>query len=345
MKNQLVKLLMLSIVSIPIVFVGCNKDDGNSEKNEFIFGTDNFALSKGYQSYSGIQYAQNTYEFDIMLVNSGISYNSDSKNFIGKGNYINLTMNSFSSEYITPGLYTFDRFCSKDSLTFDVGEVGINYDLVSDTDTTRYQITKGTVLVKKRGNIYTLDFDLYTESNMQFKGNYTGMFDGYTINDNPERGRFTYQNRIYKQIYGALDYRSTTFYDPSTYEFNLYLTGAGITYNTTNYKINGMGSFIELTIFSSCPDSLKTGTYVFDLSASAAPFTISEGVVGINCDLSLDTGVGSYNFKSGTISISRNKEYYIISYEFNTFDAKKVIGSYVGLLDYHIPTKKIKRLY
>jgi len=180
MKKQFAKLLVLSIVPIVAITFGCKKDQ--IVQNKFTYDLKDYPIKTGNQTLyvpSGHS-PKETYNFDLVLASSGITFDNTANDFKGKGDFVALTMFSLDPETIAPGLYTFDIFASKDSLTFDEGVVGTDYDIVVDTASTIYDIKNGVMNVEKNGNIYTLDFDLYTKENKQVKGYYKGLLDLHT---------------------------------------------------------------------------------------------------------------------------------------------------------------------
>jgi hypothetical protein len=179
MKRQFSILALLSIVSFAMV-ISCKKDQVVGYK--FTYELKDYSLKSGYLISNGStnHTPKDTYGFDLMLVGSGITFNNSSIDFTGKGDFISLKMYSIDPESIASGQYTYDIFSSKDSLTFIDGVVGINYDLVSKTDTTIYYIKNGVIDVEKNGNTYSLDFNLYTEENKQVKGFFKGLLELHT---------------------------------------------------------------------------------------------------------------------------------------------------------------------
>jgi hypothetical protein len=179
MKKQFSILAVLGIVFFALT-ISCKKDQVVGYK--FTYELKDYSLKSGHQVLIGStnHTPKNTYEFDLMLVGSGITFDNSSNDFTGKGDFISLKMYSIDPESIASGQYTFDIFSSKDSLTFIDGAVGINYDIVSNTDTTIYYIKNGVMDVEKNGNTYSLDFDLYTQENNQVKGFFKGLLEIHT---------------------------------------------------------------------------------------------------------------------------------------------------------------------
>ncbi|NOU18029.1 MAG: hypothetical protein HOO91_10795 [Bacteroidales bacterium] len=179
MKNLGTKLLILGIVSLSVVFIGCKKDA--VDNNKFTFESKDYSIRTGYLTYHGpMIHDPITYKFDLKVISAGITYNSSTNSLTGKGNFIGLTMYSLDPDFLSSGLYTFDGFSSKDSLTFNHGVVGVNYNFDSGTDTTKYSIKTGVIQVESSGNFYILDFNFYTNSNKQIKGSFSALLQTST---------------------------------------------------------------------------------------------------------------------------------------------------------------------
>jgi len=180
MKNLGTKLLILGIVSLSIIFIGCKKD--SVDNNKFTFESKDYYLKTGHLTYYGptIHIPTTTYRFDLTIISTGITFNNSIVDLTGKGNFIGLTMYSLAPDFLSSGLYTFDGFSSKDSLTFNHGVVGVNYNIDSGTDTTKYQIKTGVIQVENSGNFYILDFNFYTNSNKQIKGSFSALLETNT---------------------------------------------------------------------------------------------------------------------------------------------------------------------
>ncbi|RPH29768.1 MAG: hypothetical protein EHM93_16835 [Bacteroidales bacterium] len=349
MKNTYSKLLILVILTCSTVIFGCKKDD-ETEKNQITFDSNKYSLSKGYQSLvSTINHnfpKSSVYEFDLMLTGSGLSYDSDKKSFSGQGDYLFLKLYSLASESLTEGLYTFDRFSSRDSLTINYGVVGIDAVFAFYLSDSEVIISSGVVEVKKTGDVYQIDFDLYTDENQQIVGSYSGTLDNFILeNENGLYNNLNFQSTNYPLNYGTLDLIDEASYNPLTYEYDLFLTGSGFTYDLDFGELVGKGNLIGLKIFSTSPDSLKTGTYVFDEIITMAPFTFIFAAVGIDYDLSSDSEEGLFIIKSGTIKISRIKNKYVIIFDVITSSDIQAKGQYYGVLDYHNYFSKRKSMH
>jgi len=181
MKDFRFKTLIILIISLPVFIIGCKKDD--KVGNEFTFNNKSYALAYGaLEDFGQSSHVPPTYEFNIVFATKGITYNSSEGDYIGTGSFIELNLYSKSPNDIDPGTYAFDGFASKDSLTFDSGSVGINFNLTTgEPDTAFYEIETGVINVAKRGNSYVLDFSLYIDGNKEVKGYYLGALEKHTF--------------------------------------------------------------------------------------------------------------------------------------------------------------------
>lgn len=351
MKIIFYKLLILCIVSCLMVFIGCKTND-ESLPNQISFNSTNYSISKGYQSprdtiINALPKA-NVFEFDIILSGKGVSYDADNMIFTGQGDYLYISMYSLNSEFLAPGLYTFDRFSSGDSLTIDYGIFGINADFTFEIPENYLSVSCGVINVQKVGNSYQIDFDLYTDDNKQVVGTYSGILETVTLKEefNPDpdsdpdidpvdhNSYFNFQSINYPLVYGALDLFDQVAFDPSIFQYDLILTGPGITYDANIEDYVGKGNVIGISIYSTSPDSLKTGTYTFD-GSDTNPFTFDFSVVILNYDISSETDDGNYIINSGTIQISRIDDEYQIVFDLVAGEDIPVKGQFYGTLDYH----------
>lgn len=324
MKNLFIKLVILGIVSSSLAFIGCKKDD-DSGKNQIIFESTDYNLVQGYKNSEGDS------RFDVMLLGTGMIYDSEDLNFNGKGSFLYLSMYSIDDESLSPGLYTFDRFAPlvllHDSLTIDEGIIGINtiFDFGFPEDT--LSIASGVVDVKKRGNLYEFNFDFYTTANVQLKGLYSGTLEDFTINYGVGVGNFTLQGKGYALNHGQLDFYETN--DDNDYIYDLEFTGPGTD------ELFG-GNKLSVNICSSVYNGLKAGRYTFadDLVDNTFDAGFWENEYEVE-DYTSDVWHGFV--QSGTIDILRDGRKYTIDYDLMVSNSiiglKPLKGQYIGYLD------------
>lgn len=340
MKNLFSKILILTALSCFVVISGCKKDD-DSNVNQVTINSKSYSLDKGYQANTDtieLIGRESTYEFDIYLLSSEISYNTELSNYSGSGNFIFLRMYSMNAEYLTPGMYTLDRFSSKDSLTFDYGLIGVDTTVSVSSNKKVFRFNMGIVVVNKVGNTYNIEFEYYLDDNKQVKGSYSG-----PINKYPEYipvvpvgvGNLNLQSKDYPLKYGFIDFVDSTYVSPKSYKFDLYLVSKEITWDRLKGELTGTGNMVGMSIFSNYKDSLKTGVYNYSKVETYKPFTFSLAAVGINYNFNSESTLGLKFIKSGTINVSRSKSSYNIVYNMLTTDNKQVTGYFTGALDKH----------
>lgn len=173
MKKNISYLLLLGIAISAVVVVGCKKDDEVVSK--FSYELNDYILNQGSQiNYGATAHSPATYEFEVILTGSGITWDDTENDITGKGSFVRFNLYSTKSDFIAGGSYVFDGFESQDSLTFNFSEVGIDFDFAIDT-ISPMEIKTGIINVKKRSNLYEFDFELYTLEKKQIKGMYTGL--------------------------------------------------------------------------------------------------------------------------------------------------------------------------
>ena len=172
--------IIVALMMVVILFLGCSKDQKDVLK--FTYDSKDYNLNYGsIASIGATNHTPPTYEYDLLIAGPGIKYNTDSAKYLGKGNFIELTLYSAVSEFLKTGSYAYDGFESKDSLTFDYGVVGINYDLATETGDTLIQIKTGIAVVEKRGNIYKLNLNLFTKDDKRIEAYYAGFLENITL--------------------------------------------------------------------------------------------------------------------------------------------------------------------
>ena len=338
MKITTSKLFIISVMLVSFAFIGCKKDE-ITEKNQITFGSKNYNLKKGYQAIRSVINNQspksNVYEYDLMLTGAGLSYDSENEIISGQGDYLFLTMFSLDPESIAPGQYTFDRFSTKDSLTFIDGVVGLNSLFSFGTSDDLLTITNGVVNVTRRGNTFQLDFEFYTESNNKLAGSYSGTIETCTFDYTAGNGNINFQGDDNLLTHGVLEYNG---YSESykTYVYILYLYGTGITYDASINELSGKGNYLGLALGASSPIDLPSGKYVYD-DFDFKPFVFVDGILGINNDLSDPNDFdGFYIAEDGNFIISRDRRNYIIDLDLVMDDGNHAEGGYTGFLEFQV---------
>ncbi len=119
----------------------------------------------------------------------------------------------------------------------------------------------------------------------------------------------------------------------TTYAFDIYLLGSGITYNNDLKKFDGSGNYIYLRMYSMNPEYLTPGSYTLDGFSSKDSLTFDYGVVGFNTNVTVAIGDSVSRFKMGVVKVNKRGSIYQLDFEYYLDDNKQVKGSYSGLLD------------
>lgn len=178
MKKRLYKLLILGIVSFSIVFSGCKKDEGI--QNSFIYNNTKTILSYGSLfSFGATTHSPATYQYGVILATKGISYyKTDTSFYAGTGSMVSFLIYTSDPNDLLPGTYAFDNFSKEDDLTFDMGSVCFDYNLLTEEPKENiFDVETGVVNVDRRGGIYEFNFELYINGKKEVKGYFAGMLE------------------------------------------------------------------------------------------------------------------------------------------------------------------------
>jgi PKD repeat protein len=143
-----------------------------TKANEIRYDGNKYPLTKGYIDYYGDYYGLGNYNFDVYLVDNGITITQS--NFFGTGNYLYFEMWSPSSSMLMPGTYTFAS--NYNSYTFSIGKVKFNY---GTTTQTSYYCISGSVTVSQSGSDYIFDITLILENGKTLTAYYKGAVTFY----------------------------------------------------------------------------------------------------------------------------------------------------------------------
>jgi hypothetical protein len=166
------------------LFSSCSDDEPTPSR--IVIDGNGFALDKGYIAESGIDEDDNGTEgryYTVLLFSPGLDFDEDEdEDFVGEGEFVYLMFFSPSTSEFKEGTYTVDN---DDYLVSTFG--GIIYeglDVNNDPEQV-YQITSGSITVKKSGDKYTLSFDfkvIYLNAIgnpdvVNVKGQYSGLLN------------------------------------------------------------------------------------------------------------------------------------------------------------------------
>jgi len=139
-----------------------------TKANEIKYDGSNYALTKGYIENYG-NWDGSYYNFDVHLVNDGITITQDDA--MGTGDLIYLELWSSSPTGLNPGTYSLAS--NSAAQTFSSGAVAFNYNIATELGTL-YACTGGYVTISQSGTDYIFDvtFTLATGKtvNAYYKG-------------------------------------------------------------------------------------------------------------------------------------------------------------------------------
>jgi len=145
-----------------------------TKANEIKYDGNKYPLTKGYIDYYGDFNGSGNYNFDVTLVDNGIT--DTQGDLSGTGNYLYFVMWSPYSSMLMPGTYTFAS--NNNAYTFDYGELGLNVNTSTFTGTI-YKCISGSVTVSQSGSDYIFDITLNLENGKTLTAYYKGAVTFY----------------------------------------------------------------------------------------------------------------------------------------------------------------------
>lgn len=140
-----------------------------TKANEISYNGNEYPLTKGYLENYGDWNGTGYYNFDVTLVDDGITFTQNDE--MGTGNFISLELWSLSSNGLVPGTYIFAD--NNAAQTFSQGETGFNYNFTTWTGTS-YECTGGTVTISQSGTDYIFDVTLTLANGKTVNAYYKG---------------------------------------------------------------------------------------------------------------------------------------------------------------------------
>ena len=169
MKKFNIKLIGIFLALISVALVSCDEESTEKE-NSFKYDGKTYKIANGYLENFGL--IETSYNLDLILMTSGITYNSASGEPSGEGSYLYFEMFSSSSTQLNPGTYNFDYY-TWNAGTFDYAEIGVNVNFATEAGT-YLSIVAGTVKVKLTDTKYEITIDCTLENNKKVTGYYKG---------------------------------------------------------------------------------------------------------------------------------------------------------------------------
>lgn len=175
--------LFVLLLAVGVFFVSCDKNEDNNveKKSELSFGDNVFDLSWGLIEYYGkLETDDEAYNFDIMLLDSGLVFDETTEELKGKGSGIYFETFSQSSTELSAGTYSLDTTSKvKKPFTFDYGSVAYKIDTSDEGIGDYVDVKSGTFKIEKSGDIYEVTIDCTGENGEKITGYYKGTLKSY----------------------------------------------------------------------------------------------------------------------------------------------------------------------
>jgi len=171
--KQIGYLTMFGLLSFMLLISACKKDKEESNLNQFTLNEESYDLAKGFL----VEYGENSngsYDWDVTLTSSSISYSESLGDFTGQGDAIYMDLNTSSATGLVAGTYNYSTI--RDAFTFVVALAATDAIISSGTGTF-VDLTAGTIDVSVNGNETTFDLDLRTSTGETLTGNFTGTLE------------------------------------------------------------------------------------------------------------------------------------------------------------------------
>lgn len=152
-------------------YTGCNKDDDDGARNEFVLNGTTYALEKGFiQNYG--DNGNGSYDFDITLTSGDINYSDAQQVFSGTGDFIYLDLNTSLETGLVAGTYNFSS--DRNAFTIVDGTVGTDYDLAIGTGED-FDVIGGTVDIELDGNETRVSWSVSISNGTTVTGEFKGI--------------------------------------------------------------------------------------------------------------------------------------------------------------------------
>ncbi|GJM33751.1 MAG: hypothetical protein DHS20C18_27520 [Saprospiraceae bacterium] len=172
MMKQFIYYSFIGLLSVTMMLQSCKKDDDSgTPKNEFTLNGESFELGKGFLAEYG-ENGNGSYDFDVTLTSSSITYNEISQEFNGQGDVIYLDLNTSSESGLVDGTYNFSS--DREAFTMVYGEIGVDVDAMTGAGDV-YEVIGGTVTIEVDGNETLVEFDLTLSDNTKVTGRFKGV--------------------------------------------------------------------------------------------------------------------------------------------------------------------------
>jgi len=167
-RRNILRYFLVATIAVVAILTSCNKDD--DDDNYFMYDGKKYTLNKGYIGYYGA--TGGVYNFDIMLLSSGLQVDVKEGKVTGKGHMMYFELWSSSSTGLDDGKFTFSilRGVNKFTEAF----AAINIDFATKEGDKLVEITGGNVDISTNDKITTLTFDLTAKDDKKVTGKFKG---------------------------------------------------------------------------------------------------------------------------------------------------------------------------
>jgi hypothetical protein len=169
------------LLAISALFAGCKKDADTGRKNIIKYDDKEYALSMGFMENYGKYLENEGYNIDLTLMSSGFKIheaNGEIDSVSGTGNGIYFEMFTSDSTELDSRIFTYDTEGTRESGTFDNGQVVIDYNATTQEGDI-YNIVQGTVTVSKSGSTYEIAIACKDVSGKDITGYFKGKLKYY----------------------------------------------------------------------------------------------------------------------------------------------------------------------
>lgn len=177
MKKNALNLIML--IAIGYAMVSCKKDEVKDTSNTVVYDGKTYKLKHGYFYNNGPSYKTGTSTLsgaagiEVYLTTDNIE--NSGTDWTGTGNLFYFYINSSTLTELSPGTYTISTNEDEVPMTYDDAAAAIDYNIDTDDFSTKaVGMTSGSLVVKKSGTEYTIDFDMIDKNGKKMKGNFKG---------------------------------------------------------------------------------------------------------------------------------------------------------------------------
>ncbi len=166
--------LILGLMCLLTLTFSCNDDDDDSfGASQFTINGVSYELNQGFLEEfgsNGTVGGQESWDFDVTLTSSGITFDPNNVTFVGSGSFIYLDLNTNSPDGLVSGTYNFSG--QRNVFTLVDGTAAFNVNIAAGTGN-GFEITGGTVTINT-GNVVRIEFDLTTDTNQSVTGRFSG---------------------------------------------------------------------------------------------------------------------------------------------------------------------------